>query len=434
MRRRRPPPPPLAFALLGVACVLVVARGAAADDDRGDGDGDRERRRGQRAYATPPRTRALDPAPFASASYSYASAYYPTPTPTSAERAAAAAALARGAVALGGAAFDAVGAALELGADELAWMMDANDDDDEGLFATTWGDADADLAGAIRAFASSEAAASRASPPPPPPPPPRPSGAPREDFRAAGPYEVDSHDVAFYDDGDGGGAWPRRVRALAFKPVASIDARPGSHRGPFPVVAFAIGWNNWASRYARTLAHLASHGFVVLAPTTADRDVRPGRRVRIHTGPRTTPFAWWTPFLKDFLSRRASLSAHHPSVLIPRHAPRRLSTPTLLTPFNSTPTPIDSASKFLLARVGPPRVPRVGAARDRPSVVAAVRSRRSRTVWAVRALQRRGRGGARDDGRQERRRRRRGARDAPQARSMSHWSPYDRVGAVNAVP
>ena len=28
-------------------------------------------------------------------------------------------------------------------------------------------------------------------------------------------------------------------------------------------------------------------------------------RVRIHTGPHTTAIAWLTPFLKDFLSRRA---------------------------------------------------------------------------------------------------------------------------------
>jgi hypothetical protein len=39
----------------------------------------------------------------------------------------------------------------------------------------------------------------------------------------------------------------------------------------------------------------------------------------------------------DFLSRRAFLSAHHPSLSIPTHLDARLSTPPL-TPFNSTPT------------------------------------------------------------------------------------------------
>ena len=38
------------------------------------------------------------------------------------------------------------------------------------------------------------------------------------------------------------------------------------------------------------------------------------------TGPHTTPFAWCTPILKDFLSLRAFLSVHHPSLSIP---PRR---------------------------------------------------------------------------------------------------------------
>jgi hypothetical protein len=42
-------------------------------------------------------------------------------------------------------------------------------------------------------------------------------------------------------------------------------------------------------------------------------------------------------FLEDFISRRAFLSAHHPSLSIPTHLDARLSTPPL-TPFNSTPT------------------------------------------------------------------------------------------------
>ena len=41
------------------------------------------------------------------------------------------------------------------------------------------------------------------------------------------------------------------------------------------------------------------------------------RSIPDDTGLHTTPSAWWTPILKDFLSRRAFLSAHHPSLSIP---------------------------------------------------------------------------------------------------------------------
>ena len=52
-----------------------------------------------------------------------------------------------------------------------------------------------------------------------------------------------------------------------------------------------------------------------------------------YTGPHTTAFAWCTPFLKDFTSRRSFLSAHYPSLLsIPTHPPRRLTTPLLTRP------------------------------------------------------------------------------------------------------
>jgi predicted dienelactone hydrolase len=40
-------------------------------------------------------------------------------------------------------------------------------------------------------------------------------------------------------------------------------------------VAFAVGWNSWVERYDLTMRHLASHGFVVIAPTVADRRARP---------------------------------------------------------------------------------------------------------------------------------------------------------------
>jgi hypothetical protein len=40
------------------------------------------------------------------------------------------------------------------------------------------------------------------------------------------------------------------------------------------------------------------------------------RSYYLHRSP-YDPFAWWTPFLEDFLSRRSFLSAHHPSLSIP---------------------------------------------------------------------------------------------------------------------
>ena len=66
---------------------------------------------------------------------------------------------------------------------------------------------------------------------------------------------------------------------------------------------------------------------LVRGPSDSRARVSHLRCVRIHTGSHTTPFAWWTPFPKDFISRRAFLSAHHPS----------LSIPDPMTPFNSTP-------------------------------------------------------------------------------------------------
>jgi dienelactone hydrolase len=51
----------------------------------------------------------------------------------------------------------------------------------------------------------------------------------------------------------------------------AVAANPADAAGRWPAVVFGIGWNSWAQRYHNTLQHLASHGFVVLAPTTVDR-------------------------------------------------------------------------------------------------------------------------------------------------------------------
>jgi hypothetical protein len=57
-----------------------------------------------------------------------------------------------------------------------------------------------------------------------------------------------------------------RITATVFKPNVEV----GEQRR-FPVIAFGIGWNSWSSRYAKTLTVLASHGFIVIVPSVADR-------------------------------------------------------------------------------------------------------------------------------------------------------------------
>ena len=89
------------------------------------------------------------------------------------------------------------------------------------------------------------------------------------DFRARGPHDVSRRAVTFY--------WP----ALLRQPEPRVPGRrarlpPRRRRRarlrPLPRrVAFGVGWNSWTERYDRTLTHLASHGFVVVSPTVADR-------------------------------------------------------------------------------------------------------------------------------------------------------------------
>ncbi len=114
---------------------------------------------------------------------------------------------------------------------------------------------------------------------PPPPPASSSSSSPgfRDfDFRAFGPFSPRRERVTFY--------WPPLgfdlaervtpwVSALVYTPEAPPHSPNGS--GRFPAVAFAVGWNSWVERYDATLRALASHGFIVIAPTVADRRARP---------------------------------------------------------------------------------------------------------------------------------------------------------------
>lgn len=96
------------------------------------------------------------------------------------------------------------------------------------------------------------------------------------DFRARGSYRVVVEKRTFYwpplgfDFAERVTPW---VTAVVYLPEPKAGAIPTNK--PFPAVAFAVGWNSWVERYDLTMRHLASHGFVVIAPTVADRRARP---------------------------------------------------------------------------------------------------------------------------------------------------------------
>ena len=109
----------------------------------------------------------------------------------------------------------------------------------------------------------------------PPPPASSSSSSPGSDFRAFGPFSPRRDRVTFY--------WPPLGFDLAERVTPWVSAvvytpeAPNSPNGSgrFPAVAFAVGWNSWVERYDATLRQLASHGFIVIAPTVADRRARP---------------------------------------------------------------------------------------------------------------------------------------------------------------
>jgi dienelactone hydrolase len=96
------------------------------------------------------------------------------------------------------------------------------------------------------------------------------------DFRARGSYRVVVEKRTFYwpplgfDFAERVTPW---VTVVVYLPEPKAGAIPTNK--PFPAVAFAVGWNSWVERYDLTMRHLASHGFVVIAPTVADRRARP---------------------------------------------------------------------------------------------------------------------------------------------------------------
>ena len=115
-----------------------------------------------------------------------------------------------------------------------------------------------------------------------------------------------------------------------------------------------------------------------------------------------------------------------PSLSIPTHTPRRLSTPPL--------TPFDSAPTFVASRAA------AAAAQKKAKALGRQHPEYATTLFHMAEAKRAGGDAAaaavlleeslrisdaagRGDG-----------STALQARSISHWSPYDRVGVVNADP
>ena len=74
---------------------------------------------------------------------------------------------------------------------------------------------------------------------------------------AAGPYAVSN--TAFAQGEHGA---PREGRLF----VPHSDTVPGGGNGPFPVIQFSHGFTGSVDSYQQLLTHLASHGFVVIAP------------------------------------------------------------------------------------------------------------------------------------------------------------------------
>ena len=70
------------------------------------------------------------------------------------------------------------------------------------------------------------------------------------------------------------GSPARAFDAAVFFPCSEAGCSAVAERR-WPVVVFGIGWASWALRYERTMRHLASHGFVVIAPSTDDHQAVP---------------------------------------------------------------------------------------------------------------------------------------------------------------
>ena len=248
----------------GVARAQCVARDASRRDSRAHARGD-ARARGGRSPPPPARTPRRRPRPRAPSSRAadppLRRPVYDTLSLETRDALATAAALAQRAARAGeavNALLSDVGATL---ADELLWMSDQDAGPFGVVYAPLPDDADRNPLRRRRPKTSSPSSLTSSSP------------SPLRFPRARTPRRVPSrrHLLLARVTPPTRTARVPRVGALVYRPVGAA-ARASA---PFPVVAFGVGWNSWTERYDRTLTHLASHGFVVVSPTVADRRPTP---------------------------------------------------------------------------------------------------------------------------------------------------------------
>jgi dienelactone hydrolase len=107
---------------------------------------------------------------------------------------------------------------------------------------------------------------------------------------AAAPRVAPADEVSYSDTGAYASAWRdiaiqrddgSRLLAQVYYPVMEENMREGmtagvaSPRVPFPVIAFGHGYMQPVDSYAPVLRHLASHGFVVIAPRSFEHNPFP---------------------------------------------------------------------------------------------------------------------------------------------------------------
>lgn len=95
-----------------------------------------------------------------------------------------------------------------------------------------------------------------------------------DDATAPGPFAVGTHDETFVDDtrstpahGTFAGAPTRTLVTSMWYPATAAGAdTPVASGGPFPVVLYSHGFMSTRKENPRLAAHLASHGYIVIAP------------------------------------------------------------------------------------------------------------------------------------------------------------------------
>lgn len=138
-----------------------------------------------------------------------------------------------------------------------------------------------------------------------------------QDATSVGPYAVGTHDETFVDDtratpayGTYAGADTRTLPITVWYPTTAAGADvPIATDGPFPVVLYSHGFSSFRGENSRLAKHLASHGYVVVAPTF------PLSNLSAPAGPTTIDIAGQPRDLSFVLDRIVELSTTSGSVL-----------------------------------------------------------------------------------------------------------------------